>query len=114
MKRPRSRNVTSPALTNYFAWSEEQLNGSVELNESQAAAKLDLDLFCALSFITLSSINICCRSPQHILMLSQHPSQSNESLPTPGSQIRSPCGYAARANSTALYVVLAANSTLIL
>ncbi|KAG1815096.1 peptidase M24, structural domain-containing protein [Suillus subaureus] len=48
------------ALTRYFAWLEEQLNGGAELNESQAAAKLEefrseLDLFRGLSFTTISS-----------------------------------------------------------
>ncbi|KAG1748032.1 peptidase M24, structural domain-containing protein [Suillus occidentalis] len=48
------------ALTRYFAWLEEQLNDGVELNESQAAAKLEefrseLDLFRGLSFTTISS-----------------------------------------------------------
>ncbi|KAG2741334.1 Creatinase/aminopeptidase [Suillus brevipes Sb2] len=48
------------ALTRYFAWLEEQLNDGVELNESQAAAKLEefrseLALFRGLSFTTISS-----------------------------------------------------------
>ncbi|KAG1859131.1 peptidase M24, structural domain-containing protein [Suillus tomentosus] len=48
------------ALIRYFAWLEEQLNGGVELNESQAATKLEefrseLDLFRGLSFTTISS-----------------------------------------------------------
>lgn len=48
------------ALIRYFAWLEEQLNGGVELNESQAADKLEefrseLDLFRGLSFTTISS-----------------------------------------------------------
>ncbi|KAG1849688.1 peptidase M24, structural domain-containing protein [Suillus subalutaceus] len=48
------------ALIRYFAWLEEQLNKGVELNESQAAAKLEefrseLDLFRGLSFTTISS-----------------------------------------------------------
>ncbi|KAG2340928.1 Creatinase/aminopeptidase [Suillus weaverae] len=48
------------ALIRYFAWLEEQLNGGAELNESQAAAKLEefrseLDLFRGLSFTTISS-----------------------------------------------------------
>ncbi|KAG1900337.1 peptidase M24, structural domain-containing protein [Suillus fuscotomentosus] len=48
------------ALIRYFAWLEEQLNSGVELNESQAAAKLEefrseLDLFRGLSFTTISS-----------------------------------------------------------
>jgi Xaa-Pro aminopeptidase len=48
------------ALVCYFAWLEEQLNDGVELNESQAAAKLEefrseLDLFRGLSFTTISS-----------------------------------------------------------
>ncbi|KIK37660.1 hypothetical protein CY34DRAFT_810121 [Suillus luteus UH-Slu-Lm8-n1] len=48
------------ALTRYFAWLEEQLNDGVELNESQAASKLEefrseLDLFRGLSFTTISS-----------------------------------------------------------
>ncbi|OAX39695.1 Creatinase/aminopeptidase [Rhizopogon vinicolor AM-OR11-026] len=48
------------ALTRYFAWLEEQLSNGVELNESQAADKLEefrseLDLFRGLSFTTISS-----------------------------------------------------------
>ncbi|KAG2127897.1 peptidase M24, structural domain-containing protein [Suillus bovinus] len=48
------------ALIRYFAWLEEQLNSGVELNESQAADKLEefrseLDLFRGLSFTTISS-----------------------------------------------------------
>lgn len=48
------------ALTRYFAWLEEQLNDGVELNESQAASKLEefrseLALFRGLSFTTISS-----------------------------------------------------------
>ncbi|KAG1741526.1 peptidase M24, structural domain-containing protein [Suillus paluster] len=48
------------ALTRYFAWLEEQLNSGVELNESQAADKLEefrseLQLFRGLSFTTISS-----------------------------------------------------------
>ncbi|KAG1887630.1 peptidase M24, structural domain-containing protein [Suillus subluteus] len=48
------------ALIRYFAWLEEQLKEGVELNESQAAAKLEefrseLDLFRGLSFTTISS-----------------------------------------------------------
>ncbi|KAG2058192.1 Creatinase/aminopeptidase [Suillus hirtellus] len=48
------------ALIRYFAWLEEQLNSGVELNESQAAAKLEefrseLNLFRGLSFTTISS-----------------------------------------------------------
>ncbi|KAG2104416.1 peptidase M24, structural domain-containing protein [Suillus discolor] len=48
------------ALIRYFAWLEEQLNNGVELNESQAADKLEefrseLDLFRGLSFTTISS-----------------------------------------------------------
>ncbi|KAJ7484326.1 putative Xaa-Pro aminopeptidase P [Mycena latifolia] len=48
------------ALARYFAWLEEQLVAGVELNESQAADKLEefrseLDLFRGLSFPTISS-----------------------------------------------------------
>ncbi|CAL1708592.1 unnamed protein product [Somion occarium] len=48
------------ALTRYFAWLEEQLNSGTQLNESQAADKLEefrseLDLFRGLSFTTISS-----------------------------------------------------------
>ncbi|EPQ53720.1 Creatinase/aminopeptidase [Gloeophyllum trabeum ATCC 11539] len=48
------------ALARYFAWLEEQLNNGVELNESQAADKLEeyrsqLDLYKGLSFTTISS-----------------------------------------------------------
>ncbi|KAJ6469378.1 peptidase M24, structural domain-containing protein [Mycena sanguinolenta] len=48
------------ALARYFAWLEEQLASGVELNESQAADKLEefrsqLDLFRGLSFPTISS-----------------------------------------------------------
>ncbi|TFK49276.1 Creatinase/aminopeptidase [Heliocybe sulcata] len=48
------------ALARYFAWLEGQLNGGVELNESQAADKLEeyrsqLDLYQGLSFTTISS-----------------------------------------------------------
>ncbi|KAF7338774.1 putative Xaa-Pro aminopeptidase P [Mycena sanguinolenta] len=48
------------ALARYFAWLEEQLASGVELNESQAADKLEefrseLNLFRGLSFPTISS-----------------------------------------------------------
>ncbi|KAJ7150899.1 putative Xaa-Pro aminopeptidase P [Mycena crocata] len=48
------------ALARYFAWLEEQLQTGVDLNESQAADKLEafrseLDLFRGLSFPTISS-----------------------------------------------------------
>ncbi|KAK7059763.1 putative Xaa-Pro aminopeptidase P [Favolaschia claudopus] len=48
------------ALARYFAWLEEQLVSGVEVNESQAADKLEqfrseLDLFRGLSFPTISS-----------------------------------------------------------
>ncbi|KAJ6608223.1 putative Xaa-Pro aminopeptidase P [Mycena sp. CBHHK59/15] len=48
------------ALARYFAWLEDQLVKGVELNESQAADKLErfrteLDLFRGLSFPTISS-----------------------------------------------------------
>ncbi|KAJ7249434.1 putative Xaa-Pro aminopeptidase P [Mycena rebaudengoi] len=48
------------ALARYFSWLEEQLVAGVELNESQAADKLEgfrseLDLFRGLSFPTISS-----------------------------------------------------------
>ncbi|KAJ7676480.1 putative Xaa-Pro aminopeptidase P [Mycena rosella] len=48
------------ALARYFAWLEEQLVSGAELNESQAADKLEefrseLDLFRGLSFPTISS-----------------------------------------------------------
>ncbi|KAJ7746479.1 Creatinase/aminopeptidase [Mycena maculata] len=48
------------ALARYFSWLEEQLATGVELNESQAADKLEqfrseLDLFRGLSFPTISS-----------------------------------------------------------
>ncbi|KZT24163.1 Creatinase/aminopeptidase [Neolentinus lepideus HHB14362 ss-1] len=48
------------ALARYFAWLEEQLDNGVELNESQAADKLEeyrsqLDLYRGLSFTTISS-----------------------------------------------------------
>ncbi|KAJ7512391.1 Creatinase/aminopeptidase [Mycena galericulata] len=47
------------ALARYFSWLEEQLEAGVELNESQAADKLEqfrteLDLFRGLSFPTIS------------------------------------------------------------
>ncbi|KAJ6470262.1 peptidase M24, structural domain-containing protein [Mycena vitilis] len=48
------------ALARYFSWLEEQLVSSAEVNESQAADKLEefrseLDLFRGLSFPTISS-----------------------------------------------------------
>jgi len=48
------------ALARYFSWLEEQLNNSIELNESQGADKLEefrseLGLFQGLSFPTISS-----------------------------------------------------------
>ncbi|KAJ6600013.1 putative Xaa-Pro aminopeptidase P [Mycena vulgaris] len=48
------------ALARYFAWLEEQIVAGAELNESQAADKLEefrseLDLFRGLSFPTISS-----------------------------------------------------------
>lgn len=49
------------ALARYFAWLEEQLNNSVELNESQGADQLEKFrsyVICPLSFCRVLTFNI--------------------------------------------------------
>ena len=53
------------ALCAFFAWLEEQLHGGTELDEAQAADKLEAyraqqDLFRGLSFTTISSTSANC------------------------------------------------------